>query len=151
MSTEFWYMYQNNTPNMNNAAGLALYNASPSVVGLNIGAPFGALCDPAVATCKSSEWAFVNYLVYQWTPRDFASFRVGILNDRQGQRTGFATKYQEYVLGWNHWLGKAITIRPEIRHERAQTDAYDNPCGIAGIGCGKRSQTMLAMDAIIHF
>jgi hypothetical protein len=151
MSTEAWYMYQNDTPNVNNRDGLNLYLSSPQVAGLNIGAPFGAQCDSGVVTCRSTEWAFVNYLVYQWTPRDFVSLRNGIFNDRNGQRTGFATRYQEIVLGWNHWLGKAITLRPEIRYERAQVDAYDNPCGIANIGCGKKNQAMFAMDAIIHF
>lgn len=151
MSTEAWYMYQNDTPNVNNPDGLALYSASPQVAGLKIGSPFGAQCDAKVITCKSSEWAFVNYQIYQLGPRDYLSFRAGILNDRQGQRTGFATRYQEYVFGWNHWLGKAITLRPEIRYEKAQSDAYDNPCGVANVGCGKKQQTMFAIDAVIHF
>ena len=168
MSTEYWYMYQNNVPNVNNPQGLANYLASPLVAGLNIGAPFGAQCDSSVVQCKAQATAFVNYVVYQPTPRDFISLRNGFFDDKNGQRTGFATRYQEMVLGWNHWIGKAITIRPELRWEKAlDVQAYDNPtqCGFltngvlpaggmsnsACSGTGKKSQTMFAIDMIVHF
>jgi len=173
ISTEFWNMYERNTPNVNdiNGNGQAQYLAAPQVAGLNIGAPFGAQCNPAAgATCRSREWAFVNYLIYQPTPRDFFSLRSGFFNDITGQRTGFATRYVEEVVGWNHWIGKAITIRPEIRFERAiDVPAYDNPSQCNGIGSpfvaagsgvqsntacagtGKNNQFMFAIDAIVHF
>jgi hypothetical protein len=153
MSTEYWSMYQKDTPNVNNAQGLANYLASPQVAGLNIGAPFGAQCsDPNVVSCTSKAQAFVNYVVYQAGPRDFFTMRNGFFNDAQGQRTGFATKYHEFVLGWNHWIGKAITVRPEARFEHAGIRAYDNPQDpLNPSQLGKRSQAMLAMDLIVHF
>jgi hypothetical protein len=173
ISSEFWHMYQRETPNVNDAtgAGQAQYLASPQVAGLNIGAPFGAQCNPgAGATCRSKEFAFVNYIVYQPGPRDFLTLRSGFFNDQTGQRTGFATRYVEEVLGYNHWIGKAITIRPELRFERAiDVPAYSNPTQCNGIGSpfvaagsgvqsnaacagtGKNNQWMFAIDAIVHF
>lgn len=162
MSTEGWYMYEKNTPNMQNADGQGLWNSY--FAGTNsVGGPFGAMggsgCGPNDGvTCTSKEWAFVNYIVYQPTARDFITLRSEILDDVNGQRTGFPTKYTEFLLGWNHWIGKAITIRPEIRYEHAGLAAYNNPCPVAGTaGCGatvtqgSKHQFMFAMDAVIHF
>lgn len=161
-SSEAYYMYQKNTPNMSNVDGPALWG---SIFGgsNSFGGPFGATggrgCGAGDAvTCTSKEWAFVNYIVYQPTPRDFVTLRSDILDDINGQRTGFATKYTEFTLSWNHWIGKTITLRPEIRYERAGVPAYNNPCPAAGTaGCGatvtsgSKNQTMFAMDAVIHF
>jgi len=162
MSSEAYYMQQKNTPNMSNPDGPGVWN---SYFGSSnsVGGPFGAMggrgCGPNDGvTCTSKEWAFVNYISYQPTPRDYFIFRTDILNDINGQRTGFATRYKEFTLSWNHWLGKAITLRPEIRHESAGVPAFDNPCPVAGTaGCGNvvtpgsKSQTMFAMDVIVHF
>ena len=162
MSSEAWYMYQKNTPNISNVDGQALWNSYFGTSN-SVGGPFGAMggrgCGPNDGvTCTSKEWAFVNYIVYQPTPRDYVTFRTDLFNDINGQRTGFATKYSEFLVSWNHWLGKAITLRPEIRYEHAGVPAYNNPCPVAGTGgCGNtvtpgsKSQTMFAMDAIIHF
>lgn len=162
ISNEAYYMYEKNTPNMSNADGPALW-ASYFGNSNSFGGPFGAVggrgCGPNDGvTCTSKEWAFVNYIVYQPTPRDFVTLRSDILNDINGQRTGFATKYTEFMLSWNHWIGKTVTIRPEIRYEQAGVPAYNNPCpapGTAGCGSavspGSRHQTMFAMDAVVHF
>ncbi|MFZ6649642.1 outer membrane beta-barrel protein [Undibacterium sp. TJN25] len=162
MSTEAWYMSQKNTPNMSNTDGPALWNSMFGTTN-SVGGPFGATggrgCGPNDGiTCTSKEWAVVNYIIYQPGPRDFFALRTDILNDINGQRTGFATKYTEMTLSWNHWLGKAITLRPEIRYEHAGVAAYNNPCPAAGTaGCGAtvtagaRHQTTFAMDAIVHF
>ncbi|PUA19327.1 outer membrane beta-barrel protein [Glaciimonas sp. PCH181] len=162
ISTEGWYMYEKNTPNMQNADGPGLWNSYFGTTN-TVGGPFGAMgghgCGPTDGvTCTSKEWAVVNYLVYQPTPRDFITLRSEILDDVNGQRTGFATRYKEVLLGWNHWFGKAITIRPEIRYEHAGLPAYNNPCPVAGTaGCGStvttgtKNQFMFAMDAIVHF
>ena len=151
MSSEYWKMYQNNTPNVNDVTGAGPALLAARYGNLNYGAPSGAQCGPNDGpTCKSHEWAFVNYIGYQATPRDSITFRTDIFDDTTGQRTGFKTRYYELGLGWQHWLGKAITIRPEIRYERStDIDAYDNPTATAG--GGKFSQTMFAVDAVIHF
>lgn len=149
MSTEIYKMHQDDTPNVNTDAGQALLAARYG--SLNYGAPSGAQCGAnAGPTCQSHEWAFVNYIGYQFSPRDSVTFRTDILDDSTGQRTGFKTRYYEVGLGWQHWLGKAITLRPELRWDYARdVDAYDNPT--ATPGAGRRKQAMLAMDAIIHF
>ena len=162
ISTEAWYMYQKNTPNTQNVDGSALlasyWGGTNSVGGPN-GATGGAGCQASDGvTCTSKSWAVLNYIVYQMTPRDFVTFRSELLDDVNGQRTGFATKYQEFLVGWNHWIGKAITIRPELRYEHAGLPAYNNPCPNAGTaGCGStvttgsKTQVMVAIDAVIHF
>ena len=151
MSTEFWTMHQDETPNVNDVTGAGPALLAARYGSLNYGAPAGAQCGPNDGpTCKSHEWALVSYLGYQFSARDSVTLRADILDDTTGQRTGFKTRYYELGLGWQHWLGKAITLRPEIRIERStDVDAYDNPT--ATPGQGKHRQAMFAMDAIIHF
>jgi hypothetical protein len=146
--TEIWYMWESHTPNVNNPAGAAFVAQRYSYV--NVGAPNGAQCNPAVAFCYSYEWAAVNYVNYQIGPRDIATWRTDYLDDATAQRTGFKTRYYEFDLSYTHWLGDVIELRPEIRFEHAcDAEAYDNPS--ATPYGGKHSQTMFAMDAIIHF
>jgi hypothetical protein len=145
--TEVWYMWQSHTPNDNNPAGEAYIAERYSY--LKVGAPNGALCNPAVVFCYSYEWAAVNYINYQFGPRDMATFRTDYLDDATGQRTGFKTRYMEYDLSYTHWVGDVIELRPEIRFEHAQAEAYDNPSDTPN--GGRHSQAMIAMDAIVHF
>ncbi|MGO9989830.1 MAG: outer membrane beta-barrel protein [Steroidobacteraceae bacterium] len=146
--TEFWYMWEAHTPNVNNPAGAAYIPERYSYV--NIGAPSGAQCNPAVVFCYSYEWAALNYINYQIGPRDIVVWRTDYMNDATGQRTGFKTRYVELDLGYTHWMGDVIELRPEIRWEHArEAQAYDNPT--ASPEGGKHSQAMIAADAIIHF
>ncbi len=148
MASEVWAMHQDATPNVNNPTGLANLQAAYP---LKFGAPFGAQCsDPSAVSCTSHAHAFVNYINYKIGPRDFITWRNEMFYDAEGQRTGFKTRYFESLLGWNHWIGNAITIRPELRFERSlDVDAYDNPSGLPG--GGKKNQTTFAVDAIFHF
>ena len=153
MSNEAWYMWQKDVPNVNNTdpnvGGAAQIAAKfPNTT---FGAPFGALCsDPSVLTCKAGVYAFVNYLAYQVGPRDAITIRNEIFNDLQGQRTGFKTLYSEHLLGWAHWFGDTITVRPELRFEKSYSaKAYDNPSG--AVYGGQNHQLMFAIDAIFHF
>jgi Putative beta-barrel porin-2, OmpL-like. bbp2 len=146
--TEVWYMWQGHTPNVNNAQGSALIAQHYSY--LKYGAPGGAICNLALVTCYSYEWAVLNYVNYQIGPRDIVTWRSDFLNDARGQRTGFKTRYAEFTLGYTHWVGDVIELRPEIRYEHSRdAQAYDNPT--AQPGTGRRSQFMLAADAIFHF
>ncbi len=146
--TEVWYMWQSHTPNVNNPAGVAAISQAYSY--LNTGAPGGAQCNPAVVYCYSYEWAVVNYVNYQFGPRDIATWRTDYLNDARGQRTGFKTRYYEFDLSYTHWVGDTIELRPELRFEHARdADAYDNPT--ATLGAGRHSQAMIAADAVFHF
>ncbi len=153
MDTEAWYMWQSHTPNLSNPdpvdGGAAQIAARFPYA--NFGAPSGAFCRSTTAlTCYSYEWAVVNYINYQAGPRDIVTWRTDYLNDARGQRTGFKTRYYEVDLGFTHWLGDAIELRPEVRFEHARdVDAYDNPSAVPG--AGRNSQFMFAMDAILHF
>jgi Putative beta-barrel porin-2, OmpL-like. bbp2 len=93
--TEAWYMWQSHTPNVQNPQGVAMIEERYSY--LRVGAPFGAICNPAVVTCYSYAWALVNYINYQFGPRDIATWRTDYLNDARGQRTGFKTRYYESI------------------------------------------------------
>jgi hypothetical protein len=148
MDTEAWYMWQSHTPNVQNPQGVAMIAQRYSY--LNVGAPFGAICNPAVVTCYSYEWALLNYINYQFGPRDIAVWRSDYLDDARGQRTGFKTRYYEFSLSYTHWLGDTVELRPELRFEHSRdVDAYDNPSLEAGMG--KHSQATIAVDAVLHF
>jgi hypothetical protein len=148
MDTEAWYMWQSHTPNVDNPAGAALIAQRYSY--LKVGAPSGAICNPALVTCYSYEWALVNYINYQFGPRDIVTWRTDYLNDARGQRTGFKTRYYEFDLSYTHWVGDVIELRPELRFEHSRdVDAYDNPFLTPGMG--RNSQAMIAVDAILHF
>jgi hypothetical protein len=155
MDSEVWYMWEAHTPNVANDTGPGGSDLGTAIISqqygyLTYGAPSGAICKPAVVYCYSYEWAAVNYLNYQIGPRDLLTWRTDYLNDARGQRTGFKTRYYEFDLGYTHWIGDVIELRPELRYEHARdADAYDNPS--ATLGMGRHSQLMLAADAIFHF
>jgi hypothetical protein len=133
MATEGWYMWERKVPNVRNSDAPALIN------GAN-----GAVCKLGDRTCTAKEFAALNYLVYQFAPKDFLTLRNEFFNDQQGQRTGYKTLYTEHLIGWTHWIGDVITIRPELRFEHSYyTKAYD--------GGRKSSQYILATDMIVHF
>jgi Putative beta-barrel porin-2, OmpL-like. bbp2 len=177
--TEAWYMWENHTPDSLNPQGQAILAAMFPAPEYNIGAPSGAQCNnTALVYCASHEWAIVNYLNYQHDPHNVWTWRTDYMNDSTGQRTGFKGAFAEVDLGYTHWMGDALELRPEARYERQVSApnaaitgfAYDNPCyapfNSASPTCtfssggrtatftqngGKRSQAMLAMDAIFHF
>ena len=134
-ASESWYMWEKNVPNANNP------NASTLLVtGAN-----GAICNSASElACYAPEWAMVNYLVKQFSAKDYLTIRNEYFNDIKGQRTGFRTQYSEHLLGWAHWIGTTVLFRPELRFEHA----YDAPAYNAGT---KKSQLVFASDVIFHF
>jgi hypothetical protein len=152
--TEIWYMWQDHTPNLSDTSpenGGAEQLANVYTY-LRYGEPSGAICPDKAGqpTCYSYEYAAVNYINYQFGPRDVATWRTDFLNDATGQRTGFRTRYYEFDASYTHWVGDAIEIRPEIRYEHARdAEAYDNPT--AAPGAGRNSQVMFAADLILHF
>ena len=148
MDTEVWYLWQSHTPNVNNSAGLAAIGRAYTY--LHFGAPNGAQCSPTVVYCYSYAWALVNYVNYQFGPRDLVTWRMDTLDDARAQRTGFKTRYIELDLGYTHWIGDTIELRPELRYEHSRdADAYDNPT--AAVGGGRNTQVMIAADAVFHF
>jgi hypothetical protein len=86
----------------------------------------------------------VNFLQKEFSAHDFLSFRSDFLDDKKGQRTGYATKYSENTIMWCHWIGTTVQLRPELRFERAwDVAAYDNG--------RKHNQLTAASDLIFHF
>jgi hypothetical protein len=86
-----------------------------------------AQCNSSVVYCYSYEWAAVNYINYTYTAHDIFTWRTDFLNDARGQRTGCKSRYAEFDLGYTHWVGDALELRPELRFDHAlDAEAYDN-------------------------
>ncbi len=134
-ATEAWYQYEKQTPNTLNPQASSLIE-----VGAN-----GAQCKNANdLTCYAPEWAITNYVERQFSKHDYMTIRNEYLDDIVGQRTGFKTRYSEHLIGWGHWIGTTVLLRPELRFEHA----YDTPVYNNGT---KKSQLMLAGDVIFFF
>jgi len=131
MATESWYMYERDVP--------ALGGKVLPETGAN-----AAYCLTREQRCTAPEYAVVNFLQKELSVHDFLSFRSDFLDDKKGQRTGYATKYSENTIMWCHWFGTTVQLRPELRFERAwDMRAYDN---------GRRqNQLTVASDLIFHF
>jgi hypothetical protein len=99
---------------------------------------------PGQQQCFAPVWAGGNYLQKQFSKKDYISICNEFLDDAKGQRTGFKTWYTEHALGWDHWLSDLITIRPEVRFERA----YNMPANDFGT---KKNQFTFAVDALIRY
>jgi hypothetical protein len=176
MDWEVWYMWENQTPDSLNPQGQAILAQMFPAPQYNIGAPAGAQCNNVQQVyCTSHEWATVNYINYQYDSKNVFTWRTDFLADTTGQRTGFKGDFLELSLGYTHWIGDALEVRPELRWERQLTApnagitgfAYDNPCaGPAGVSCefggthdptmimgngGKRDQALIAVDAVFFF
>jgi hypothetical protein len=145
-ATEWWYMWEKKTPNIGPLA-------PPASSSLLINGANGAFCNNSTAlTCTSKEQAVVNYVEKQFSKHDYLTIRNEFFNDMQGQRTGTKTKYSEHLLGWGHWIGTTILIRPELRFEHSyDRPAYDSPCLPCGLPGTKKSQLTFASDAIFFF
>jgi hypothetical protein len=131
MATESWYMYERDVP--------ALGGKIPAETGAN-----AAYCLSGEERCTAPEYAAVNFLQKELSAHDFLSLRSDFLDDKKGQRTGYATRYSENAIMWCHWIGTTIQIRPELRFERAwDKKSYDD---------GRRqNQFTAASDLIFHF
>jgi hypothetical protein len=131
IATEAWYMYERDVPGVSGPL--------PLEKGTN-----GAFCSAGQIRCLAPEWAMVNYIERQLTPKNYISLRSDFLDDVKGQRTGIQTRYTEGTLMWGHWVGSTILFRPEVRFDHSiDRPAYDD---------GRRSnQFQLAMDLIFKF
>ena len=104
----------------------------------------GAHCAAGETRCFAPEWAFLNYINKQFSPHDSLSFRNDFLNDKKGQRTGYAGRYSEGTVSLTHWIGSTVQIRPEIRFDHA----WDNKAYDKGT---RRNQFTAASDLVLHF
>ena len=134
-ASEAWYMYEREAPN---AAG-NVANPIPTETGAN-----GAFCAAGELRCTAPEYAFVNYLNRQFSPKLFVGFRSDMLNDKKGQRTGIPGKYTENTLYATKYIGSTILLRPELRFDHSwDARGYDN--GRA------RNQFFFGVDLIYKF
>jgi putative OmpL-like beta-barrel porin-2 len=134
-ATEAWYMYERDVPNV---AGNVSSPIAPEL-GAN-----GAFCKAGVLRCTAPEYAIVNYLNREINSKFMVGFRSDFLDDKKGQRTGFATKYTENTLYATKYIGSTIMLRPEIR--------FDHSWDLAAYNNGKaRNQLFFGMDLIYKF
>jgi hypothetical protein len=131
IATEAYSMYQRRVPSINGSI-----TPEPGTNGAN--------CRAGVQTCLAPEYAVVNYINHQLSPHDFLSLRTDFLNDKKGQRTGYAGRYTEATFSWNHWLGSTVQFRPEVRFDHALDRlSYDKGT--------HRNQFTAATDVVFHF
>ncbi len=135
-STEGWYQYERGVPNI--AGNVA--NPIPTETGAN-----GAYCDAGQLRCYAPSSAILNYVERDFNNHhDSLNIRNEFVDDIRGQRTGYKTMYSEHLIGFDHWIGTTITVRPEIRLEHSyQMAAYDDGT--------KTTQFTVAGDLIYHF
>jgi hypothetical protein len=105
-------MYERDVPNV---AGNVLNPIKPEV-GAN-----GAFCAAGQLRCTAPEYSIVNYLNRQVSSTLMFGFRSDSLDDKKGQRTGFATKYTENTFYVTKYIGTTVMFRPEIRFDHSWT------------------------------
>lgn len=142
-ATEWWYMWEKQVPNVGPSGSAALL-----ITGAN-----GAFCNhPMALTCTAAEEAVVNYVERQFSKHNYLTIRNEFFDDLAGQRTGTKTKYSEHLIGWGHWIGTTILLRPELRFDHSyDRPAYDSPCLPCGLPGAKKSQLTLSSDAVFFF
>jgi hypothetical protein len=131
MATESYAMYERDVP--------SVHGTLTPETGTN-----GANCRLGLQTCLAPEWAAVNYINHEFFVHDYISLRSDFLNDKKGQRTGYAGRYSEATLSYNHWFGSTVQLRPEIRFDHAWDRlSYDKGT--------RRNQFTAAADVVYHF
>jgi hypothetical protein len=135
VASESWFMYQRDAPNIAPQILRPLYVQS----GVS-----GAFCYGLALTCLAQEYAAENYIEHEVNSKLMFSFRSELVDDKKGQRTGYATKYTENTLSATRYIGSTVLIRPEMRFEHSwDLKAYDD--GHA------RNQFTVASDLIYRF
>jgi hypothetical protein len=131
LASEAWYMYERSVPAINGPIKPET-GANP------------AWCAPGELRCTAPEYAVDSSLQQQLSAHDFIALRGDFLDDKKGQRTGYATRYSEATFMWAHWFGSTVQLRPEMRFDHAwDRKSYDNGTRV--------NQFTLATDLIFHF
>jgi len=135
VASEAWFMYERDVPNV----GPQILHPAYVQSGVN-----GADCYGLVERCTAPEYAIENYVEHEVNSKLILSFRSELVDDKKGQRTGYATKYSENTLSATRYIGSTIMIRPELRFEHSyDVRAYDD---------GRdRGQFTVASDLIYRF
>jgi hypothetical protein len=131
-------MYERNVPDV--SQGYA--NTAFAYVPYNH--PNEAFCPTGETSCMAKEWSLLFYLNYQFSPLDNISLRGEWYDDINGQRTGFATAYNNWAISWQHWLSPQVELRPEVAwYHSLNAPAFDNGT--------KHSIAIASGDIIWHF
>jgi hypothetical protein len=157
VSFESYYEHQNDVPNATNpvvqninANGGTPFTAPAARILFN--APDEALCSSStVLTCTAKAYGTVAYFNYSPDPLNNFSIRPEFYWDPQGQRTGAATRYITFSLGWQHWWSPQLEARPEIAYYRSLNANAFNGNANAGIAPDSAHQIVVSGDVIFHF
>ncbi len=113
-ATESWYMYEKGVP--------SIFGSLPIETNAN-----GAYCAKGEQSCYAPEFAALNYVERELDKKNYITIRNEFVDDIKGQRTGYKTRYTEHMLGWGHWIGSTILLRPELRLDHSyDMRAFDN-------------------------
>jgi hypothetical protein len=104
-----------------------------------------------VLTCTATGIGTTGYINYSPDPLNNFSLRPEYYADNQGQRTGTATDYYEFSLGWQHWFSPQIETRPEIGYYRSIDGLAFNGNPTHGIAPNKNHTYFAGGDVIVHF
>jgi hypothetical protein len=117
---------------------------------LNIGAPGGAQCNPAVAHCYSYEWAIVNNMNVTYTAHDIFTRRTDFLSDARRQRTEFKSRYAKLPSATRTASATRSNCVPSFD---STTRLMPRPTTIRPLRrrAARRTQFMLAAGMIFHF
>jgi hypothetical protein len=160
ISWETYHESQRNVPNLNNpyvqklntlfgADGGTPFSAAQGILFNN---PSEALCsNPNVLKCTAGSYGAVTYINYSPDPLNNFSIRPEFYWDPQGQRTGAATRYGNFALGWQHWWSPQVEARPEIAFYHAFNALAFNGNSNAGIAPNKQNEVIVSGDIIWHF
>jgi hypothetical protein len=156
VSFEAYTLSQKNVLNITDPAGIISSSGYPFAPGLiQFNAPNFAHCsDPNAITCTARVVTALAYWNYRITPMDNISLRTEYYHDEQGQRTGVATRYAEFGLGWQHWFSPQIEIRPEVTYYKSyNAPAFNGNFNATPIPIAPNKSYMwlFASDLIWHF
>jgi len=158
---ETWYMYMEGCPGQPSKVapnGVAAPDEpkgqNPNIYGGNVG-PFG-YSDGQIPVHPgyAAEWATLNYTQFRLGPSTFLSIRNELFDDIDGSRTGYASLYSEHSIGLTWWPCKLVTIRPEVRYDRAygthgsSTDVVDEARPFDN---GSRRQQFSAQFDVVYY
>ena len=156
LSFESYTLSQDNVPNARNAAVQTIVASGGTPFspqnGFQFNAPNLAQCsDPNALKCTARVYVAMGYLNYRATDLDNISFRGEFYHDREGQRTGTASRYVDVALGWQHWFGPQVYMRPELAYYKALDAMAFNGTGANGTPPNKSYAVIGAVDLIWKF
>jgi hypothetical protein len=163
LAFEAYTLSQKNVLNAADPLGIAAaggYPFSTQASGMPWNMPGLAFCsNPAALTCTARVYTAVAYLNYSWDSLNNLSIRPEFYFDEEGQRTGTATRYANFAVGWQHWFSPQIEMRPEVAYYHSlNAPAFNGNCNQVNFGnpasctpANKSSMLMFAADVIIHF